>query len=224
MPLPRPWASLFCAANPFKVTWSEQVFFSDAPTECLHRDFVGRRRTGTRHGNVYRSVREKQGIVYRQRVLQTVTSLCVSFTSFSRSEFINLSRAQRAYRARIASELRFRFGHKSLYRLGIRSCLATSHKQILKTPYSTWRHRDFWVSRQHVQRLGLILCILCLLYFGKSQNISEANNRRWQTQQCPTGQVAGNPCRGRFNTERTVTWTSAKAAKKKTSPLIERPI
>ena len=34
-----------------------------------------RRRTGTRH-NVYRSVREKQGnVVYRQRVLQTVTPL-----------------------------------------------------------------------------------------------------------------------------------------------------
>ena len=34
-----------------------------------------RRRTGTRH-NVYRSVREKHGnVVYRQRVLQTVTPL-----------------------------------------------------------------------------------------------------------------------------------------------------
>ena len=39
---------------------------------------MGRLCTGTRHGNVYRSVREKQGIVvYRQRVLQTVTSLRV---------------------------------------------------------------------------------------------------------------------------------------------------
>ena len=39
---------------------------------------MGRRRTGTRHGNVYRSVRENQGnVVYRQRVLQTVTSLLV---------------------------------------------------------------------------------------------------------------------------------------------------
>ena len=37
-----------------------------------------RRRTGTKHGNVYRSVREKQGnVVYQQRVLQTVTSLRV---------------------------------------------------------------------------------------------------------------------------------------------------
>ena len=39
---------------------------------------MGRRLTGTRHGNVYRSVREKQGnVVYRQSVLQTVTSLRV---------------------------------------------------------------------------------------------------------------------------------------------------
>ena len=38
-------------------------------SKCLHRDCVGRRRTGTRHGNVYLSVRQKKGIVvYRQRV------------------------------------------------------------------------------------------------------------------------------------------------------------
>ena len=44
-------------------------FFSDTPPKCLHRDCVGRRRTGTRHSNVYLRVREKQGIVvYRQRV------------------------------------------------------------------------------------------------------------------------------------------------------------
>ena len=34
-------------------------FFSDTPPKCPNRDCVGRRRTGTRHGNVYRSVREK---------------------------------------------------------------------------------------------------------------------------------------------------------------------
>ena len=50
----------------------------DTPPKCLDRDCVGRRRTGTRHGDVHRSVREKQGIVvYRQRVLQTVASLGV---------------------------------------------------------------------------------------------------------------------------------------------------
>ena len=39
---------------------------------------MGRRHTGTRHGNAYRSVREKQGnVVYRQSVLQTMTSLRV---------------------------------------------------------------------------------------------------------------------------------------------------
>ena len=50
-----------------------------------------------------------------------------------RSEFIILSRA---YHARIASELRFCFGHKSFYLFGIPSCLATSHKQMLKTPFN----------------------------------------------------------------------------------------
>ena len=39
---------------------------------------MGRRRRGTRHGNVYLSVREKQEIVvYQYRVLQTVLSLHV---------------------------------------------------------------------------------------------------------------------------------------------------
>ena len=48
---------------------------------------MGRRRTGTRHGNVYVSVREKQGIVvYRLRVLQTVTSLGVISLVFRRND------------------------------------------------------------------------------------------------------------------------------------------
>ena len=47
-----------------------------------------------------------------------------------------VARTQRTYHARIASELWFRFGHKSFYRFGIRSCLATSHKQILKVPFN----------------------------------------------------------------------------------------
>ena len=51
----------------------------------------------------------------------------VIFTLILASDFIILSRAQRADHARIASELRF--GHKSFYRFGIRSCLTTSHKQ-----------------------------------------------------------------------------------------------
>ena len=46
---------------------------------------------------------------------------------FSRSEFIMLSREDRK---------RGQFRHKSFYRSGIASCLATSHKQILKTPCS----------------------------------------------------------------------------------------
>ena len=57
---------------------SGHVVLASSPPKCLDRDCVGRRRTGTRHGNVYRSVREKQGnVVYLQRVYQTVTSLRV---------------------------------------------------------------------------------------------------------------------------------------------------
>ena len=54
------------------------MVLASLPPKCLDRDCVGRRRTGTRHGNVYRRVREKQAnVLYRQRVLQTVTSLRV---------------------------------------------------------------------------------------------------------------------------------------------------
>ena len=54
------------------------VVRASSPPKCFDRDCVGRRRTGTIHGNVYHSVREKQGIVvYRLHILQTVTSLRV---------------------------------------------------------------------------------------------------------------------------------------------------
>ena len=43
-----------------------------------------------------------------------ISSTTVKALSFSRSEFIILSLAQRADHARIASELRFRFGHLSI--------------------------------------------------------------------------------------------------------------
>ena len=67
-------------------------FFSDTPPKCLDRDCVGRRRTGNRHGNVYRSVREKQGIVvYRQRVLQTVTSLRVVSLVFRGHDLLKIT-------------------------------------------------------------------------------------------------------------------------------------
>ena len=53
---------------------------------------MGRRRTGNRHGNVYRSVREKQGIVvYRQRVLQTVTSLRVVSLVFRGHDLLKIT-------------------------------------------------------------------------------------------------------------------------------------
>ena len=56
---------------------------------------MGRRRiagTGTRHGNVYLSVREKQGIVvYRQRVLQKVTSLGIVSLVFRGHDFLKIA-------------------------------------------------------------------------------------------------------------------------------------
>ena len=49
---------------------SGHVVQASSLRKCLDRDCVGGRRTRTRHGNVYRNVREKQGVVvYRQRVL-----------------------------------------------------------------------------------------------------------------------------------------------------------
>ena len=62
-----------------------------------------------------------------------------------------------------------------------------------------------YTNTSRVNVLGrLLMHPICLLYVGESQSTSEANNSGLQTQQCPIGQVAGNPCRGRVNTERTV--------------------
>ena len=53
---------------------------------------MGRRRTGTRHGKVYRSVREKEGnVVYRRRVLQTVTSLRVVSLVFRGHDLLKIA-------------------------------------------------------------------------------------------------------------------------------------
>ena len=83
------------------------------------------------------------------------------------------------------------------YRFGIRICLATSHRQIPKTPFSMKSSciLCFQAKRPPIR----VLFILCLLYVGESQSISVANNSGLQTQQCPIGKVAGNPSRGRFN-------------------------
>ena len=62
------------------------------PPKCLDRDCVGRRRTGIRHGNAYRSVREKKGnVVCRQRVLQTVTSVLVVSLVFRGHDLRNIA-------------------------------------------------------------------------------------------------------------------------------------
>ena len=53
---------------------------------------MGRRRTGTRHGDVYRGVREKQGnVVYRQLVLQTVRSLRVVSPVFRGHDLLKIA-------------------------------------------------------------------------------------------------------------------------------------
>ena len=53
---------------------------------------MGRRRTGTRLCNVYRSVREKLGnVFYRQRVLQTVTSLRVVSLVFRGHDLLEIA-------------------------------------------------------------------------------------------------------------------------------------
>ena len=73
-------------------------------------------------------------------------------------------------------------------------------------------------------RLGLILIILCFLYDGKSQIISEENNSGLQTQQYPIRQVAGNPCRGRFNTEKNGDLNLNESSEEDDSAFIERPL
>ena len=141
----------------------------------------------------------------------------VIFTLIRASEFIILSRAQRADHARIVSELRV--GHKSFYRFGIRSCLATSHKQDnLKDAFNMTSSRTlgFQATRPATSahfilisypdlprpreqqcktewdlgtRLNFIhpQLILRLLNVGESQSISEANNSGLQTQQWTSG-------------------------------------
>ena len=53
---------------------------------------MGRRRTGIRHGNVYRGVTEKQrNVVYGQRVLQTVTSLRVVSLLFRGHDLLKIA-------------------------------------------------------------------------------------------------------------------------------------
>ena len=79
---------------------------------------MGRRRTGTRHGNVYRSVREKQrNVVYRQRVLQTVTSLpCFACVSRARPPE-NLSSNDRAESPSLQSQQNAGFSTSRYYEL-----------------------------------------------------------------------------------------------------------
>ena len=95
LPFACPQASLFRAANAFRITWSERVFSQirhrNALTEIAWEDAV--QGLG---GNVYRSVTEKQRIVtgivvYRQHVLQTVTSVDVVSLILRRYELLKIA-------------------------------------------------------------------------------------------------------------------------------------
>ena len=64
---------------------------------------MGRRRTGTKHGNLYRSVREKQGIVvYQQRVVQTVASLRVVSLVFRGHDLLKITNINPQQEARFS--------------------------------------------------------------------------------------------------------------------------
>ena len=59
---------------------SGHVVRASSPPKCLDRDCVGRRRTETRHGNVYRIVGEKQGnVVFIGNAFYKQWHLCVLF-------------------------------------------------------------------------------------------------------------------------------------------------
>ena len=65
---------------------------------------MGKRRTGIRHGNVYRSVREKQGnVVYQQLVkLQTLTSLRVVSLVFRGQDLLKIADINPQQEARLS--------------------------------------------------------------------------------------------------------------------------
>ena len=76
-----------------------------------------------------------------------------------------------------------RFGHKSFYRFGIRSCLAISHKQILETPFSMTsscilgkRIIGDFSSEQLLHLFRFPVLTYVAETPGESQSISEANN------------------------------------------------
>ena len=52
------------------------------------------------------------------------------------------------------------FGHKSFYRFGTRSCLATSHKQILKTPFNMTSSCILGFQATRVETWAHVYCTL----------------------------------------------------------------
>ena len=66
-------------------------FSSDKTPKYLDRDCVGRHPTGTRFGNIYRSVREKPGIGSRNYCL---SAKCFTNSEISARCFASISRAR----------------------------------------------------------------------------------------------------------------------------------
>ena len=90
---------LFRAANAFRVTWSERVRQRNALTEIAWEDAA----QTTRPGNVYRSVREnRENVVYRPRVLQTVTSLRVVSLVFRGHDLLKIANFNRQQEATLS--------------------------------------------------------------------------------------------------------------------------
>ena len=75
-------------ANAFRFTWSERVRHRNALSEITWEDA---RRTGTRHGNVNRSVREKEEMLFIGNVFSTVTSLRVVSLVFRGHDLLEIA-------------------------------------------------------------------------------------------------------------------------------------
>ena len=112
---------------------------ASSPPKCLdRRDCVGRLCTGTRHGNVYRSVREKQGnVVYWQHVLQTVTSLRVVSLVFRGQDLLKIADINPQQEARLSLWNTKKTPKKALRLTCVRSYTGREIKNATISEFST---------------------------------------------------------------------------------------
>ena len=105
------------------------LFFSDTSPKCLDRDCVGRRHTENRHGNVYRytytvAPEKNRELLFRQIVLQTVTSLRVVSLEFRRNDLLKITNINPQ------QEARFSLWKKTLA-LGLKCVWGQSSRKII---------------------------------------------------------------------------------------------